>query len=74
MDDICRVEVEQCAEHLVEDVLNVVIGQCLFGLDKVVEIDLHKVGDEVDFSVLTGRKFNKLGNCQEIKCSTLRLD
>ena len=41
MDDVGGMHVLQCAEDLVDEVLNVVVGERLAGVDDAMEIRLH---------------------------------
>ena len=41
-------DVLEAAEDLVEEVLDVLVGEVLLGVDYAVEVSLHELGDDVD--------------------------
>lgn len=48
VDDVCGVHVEEPPEDLVDEVLDVLVGEFLAGVDDAVEVCFHELGDDVD--------------------------
>ncbi len=54
MDDIRGVDVETASEQLVHEILAVVIGQVLAGVDDSVHVSLHQISDDVYIFISRG--------------------
>ena len=68
MDDLCRVQVLDTSQDLVEKYFNVVLGQVLRRYYDLVQIRLHEFSDHVDLlkEVYVGRlKETKNTNCKQ---------
>ncbi len=43
MDDMCRMDVFESLEQLIDEILNVLIGEFIFRVDDLVQIGLHEI-------------------------------
>ena len=57
MDDVCCVHVVATGEHLEHEILQVVIGQVLSGVNDTVHIGLHQLSNNVDVLIPSGRRW-----------------
>ena len=62
MDDLCRVQVLDTAQDLIEEYFNMILRQVLWRNNDFVQIRLHQFGDHVDLlkEVYVRRLKNKL--------------
>ncbi len=51
MDDVGRMHVQEASENLVDEILNVVVGQVLARVNDSVQVGLHQFGNYVNVSV-----------------------
>lgn len=54
MNHVGRVDVKQPTQSLVHEILNVLVGQLLLGVDHSMKIRFHQVCDDVDVFIILG--------------------
>ena len=54
MDNICRMDIKAASEQLIHEILAVIIGEVLTGVNNSMHISFHEIGDDVNIFI-TGR-------------------